>query len=155
MSVEALCFVMLVIKRTPLSLEVVYVEREILFWVLALPGSSFMRLYKMYKSDLNIFDRMSKTAVVPVFTLTNLSRVHMTELSFVLIRVVQAFNPVVSSATLFVFRTPFRLCKFTKFRSVHWVVSSPVFYWMEEKAGFVVVRDCYLHAFVPFEILQH
>jgi hypothetical protein len=155
MSVKALSLVVFMVKRTPLRLKVEHIELEILVRVLSLSWSGLVRLYEMYKSHLNIFDRMCKTAVVSVFTLTNLSWIHMAELSFVLIRMVQALNPVVCSATFLVFWTSFRLSKFTKFRCIHWVVSSSVFNWMIEKARFVVVRYCNLHAFVPLEILQH
>ena len=95
MGVQTLSLVVFVVEWTPLSFEVLNVEIKIWLTVrtlqrpLLLPWRlSFMRLYKMDKSYLNVFDCVRKRAKVSILALTDFSWIHVAKLSFVFVLVI-------------------------------------------------------------------
>ena len=78
----------------------------------------------------------------------------MTEFSFVLVLVIEAFNSVVGSSTLFFFWTFFSLCEFAKFWSVMIIISSLIFDRMVKIAALVVMGCILFVTFDPLEISQ-
>jgi hypothetical protein len=83
MSIVTLCFVMFFIKGTPFSLKVEHIEVSIF-------------LHEMNNSCLYVSHRMSKGAIVSVFTVVEILREFRAELGLVFLDVIQPFNFIVS-----------------------------------------------------------
>lgn len=111
--VKTLCFVVFVIEGTPLCFEIVYVKVKVLFWKSTTPTWSTYWLNEMNATHLNIFDWVSEAAVLSIFTEMDLARVHVAKFCLVFVWVVETFDSIMRSATLFVLGTPFWLSKLT------------------------------------------
>lgn len=96
---------------------------------------------------------MSEGTVVTIFALRDLGRIEVTKFSFVLIFMIQSLYSIVSSPTLFFFRTLFSFSKLAELRSVVIIVSSFVFDRMVVITAFVIVWLILFWAFDSFEIM--
>lgn len=80
-SVVALSFVVLFVKRTPLGLEIEHVK-------------IFIFLHKVYDSRFDISNGVSKGTKLAILTLAQLLGELSAKLSFVLFKMVESFHPV-------------------------------------------------------------
>ena len=144
-SVDTLCFVVLVVKRTPFCFEVEHVEVEI----------NLMRHDDlMNQADFDVLDGVSEAAKVSILALGDLVWVEVAELSLVLFAVVEAFNSVVCAFALVFFRTLLCLSKFAEFWRVHRIFTSSVLQRVKVVARFVVVGDAPRRTFNALKFIK-
>jgi hypothetical protein len=98
-----------------------------------------MRLDKMDKSYLDIFNCVSERTKVAILALSYFSGVHVAKLSLVFIFVIQTFDSIVCTTTIFIFRASVCLSKFAKLWCVKRVISSLVLNRMIVVACLVIV----------------
>ena len=144
--IDALSFIMVVVERTPLGLEVKHEEVEVIL----------LRWKKeMKQADFDVFHRVGEGAIISILAEVNLVGVEVTKLSFVFVLVIETFDSVVGAFALVPLWTPLRLSELAKLWCVKAIVPTPVFYRMVEKARLVVVRNNFPRAFVSLEIIEH
>ena len=95
--VHALSLVVVVVKWTPLCLEVEHVEVEV--------GAGIRGDDLVDESHFDVFDRVGEAAEVAVLALADLVGVEVAKLRFVFLAVVEPFDPVVGPFATVTFRT--------------------------------------------------
>lgn len=109
----------------------------------------------MYQSNFYVLNRVRKTTVLAVLAQLNPTRIHMTELRFVLILVVKPFDSVMRSAAFVHHRALFTFSVFAELGGIQVIRAASVFDGVIEEAGLVVVGHRELQTFESFEVFQH